>query len=187
MKDAKRMNKLVLVTGGARSGKSAYAQTLAESLPGKHLYIATCPKADPAADTEMAKRISDHILARKNRGWQTVEETVDLAGIIDANSDKHVILVDCLTLWVSNQLLAAGVDNIDEDIIAARCHKLIAACHNFSGTIIMVTNEVGMGVVPGNALARKFRDLSGRCNQVVATTANEVFLLISTIPMKIKG
>ena len=174
------MARIVLVTGGSRSGKSAYAQALAESLPGPKAFVATCP----VVDEEMRQRIEIHRRHRRDKGWETIEEPIDLAGVL-ANSSYDVLLVDCLTLWVSNLMHQADED-ITEDQIRERCGEVLAACRKRAGTVIFVTNEVGMGIVPANALARRFRDLAGRCNQTLAAEAAEVVLLTCGIPMKLK-
>jgi adenosylcobinamide kinase/adenosylcobinamide-phosphate guanylyltransferase len=179
------MAHITLVTGGCRSGKSAYAQQLAESLPGGRAYVATCP----VTDDEMARRIDKHRQARSERQWETIEQPVDLESALGAAAGRDVVLVDCLTLWVNNLMYQAeqAGRQIDEEQVAARCGKVLGACRKRGGCVIFVTNEVGMGIVPDNALARRYRDLVGRCNQTIAAGADAVVLVSCGIPLFLKG
>ncbi|KQZ73690.1 adenosylcobinamide kinase/adenosylcobinamide phosphate guanyltransferase [Sphingopyxis sp. Root214] len=165
----------LFVLGGARSGKSRYAQARAEAAGGNPVFVATAE----AFDDEMRDRIARH---RADRGarWTTIEAPRDLPAAIDAlNRSKAVVLVDCLTLWVSNLLLA------DADIpLASR--ELCRVISSFEGKLILVSNEVGLGIVPDNALARAFRDAAGQLNQSVAATAEEVVLLTAGLPLTLK-
>lgn len=178
------MAKIILITGGCRSGKSALAQKMAEALPGPRAYVATCP----VIDAEMEVRIRKHREARRGKGWETIEETVDLAGVIRRAGAYRVLLVDCLTLWQNNLLYEAERrGGALTEAEAAECGRdLIAACGMFSGTVIFVTNEVGMGIVPENEQARRFRDIVGRCNQQIAAAAGTVTLVFSGIPLTLK-
>ena len=165
----------LLVLGGARSGKSRYAQQRAEALDGRHVFVATAE----AWDDEMHDRIAQH---RTDRGamWETVETPLELARAIAANNAPGtVLLVDCLTLWASNLLLGEH----DSDAAVA---DLCAAVGAFEGHIILVANEVGLGIVPDNALARRFRDVAGRINQAVARTVDEVMFVAAGLPLKLK-
>ncbi|MET0238605.1 MAG: bifunctional adenosylcobinamide kinase/adenosylcobinamide-phosphate guanylyltransferase [Sphingobium sp.] len=165
----------LLVLGGARSGKSRIAQERAEALPGTHIYIATAQ----AHDTEMEDRIARH---RADRGpmWETLEVPLDLPAAIRARSGRgHVLLVDCLTLWATNLLLG------DHDAEAAT-GDLCAAMQAFDGHVILVANEVGLGIVPDNALARAFRDVAGRMNQHVAAAAEEVLFVAAGLGLRLK-
>lgn len=165
----------LFVLGGARSGKSRYAQQRAEALPGRHLFIATAE----AWDAEMAERIARHRADRDAR-WETVDAPRDLAAALDAASGTWAVaLVDCLTLWASNLLLA------DADMEQAT-DGLCAAIARFDGRLILVANETGLGIVPDNALARRFRDAAGRINQAVAAVADEVMLVVAGLPMRVK-
>ena len=148
------MARVILITGGSRSGKSEYAQKLAEDMPGRRVFIATCPPMDD----EMRDRIRKHQQARARSNWQTIEETIDLVGALRNTSEYDVILIDCLTLWVNNLMFQAQQEHeeMTEETITCRCRELIAACGQLSGTIIVVTNEVGMGIVPDNAVSRRF-------------------------------
>jgi adenosylcobinamide kinase/adenosylcobinamide-phosphate guanylyltransferase len=179
------MARVILVTGGGRSGKSTFAQGLAESLGGRRTFIATCP----VIDDEMAQRVRKHREARSAAAWTTIEEPVELAKALRSDGVHEICLVDCLTLWVNNLLYEAGKDGLDvtEEEIAGRCAEILDACKSRTGTVIFVTNEVGLGIIPDNPLARKYRDLAGRCNQVIAAGAETVVLLVSGIPVTIKG
>jgi adenosylcobinamide kinase/adenosylcobinamide-phosphate guanylyltransferase len=169
--------KIIFVLGGAKSGKSAFALKKAEAIPGSKAYIAT---AEPL-DDEMRDRIERH---RQERGsaWDTVEEPLRIADMIRTASGEYcVFLIDCLTLWLTNIL---GRDHNVEDAINDFLDSLLLASH--SSLLFVVSNEVGMGIVPDNALSRRFRDLAGRLNQEVAAIADEVYLVTAGIPLKIK-
>jgi len=167
--------RLTLVLGGARSGKSRHAEALVTAQPSPWTYIAT---AQPF-DAEMADRIAQH-KARRADGWQTRETTHDLAGIVRSGGDSNTpMLIDCLTLWLSNVMLA------DMDV-PARCTELIDALKGAHGPIVAVSNEVGLGIVPDNALARAFRDAQGRLNQDVAALADRVILMAAGLPLTLK-
>ena len=164
----------ILILGGARSGKSAYAESLMPA-HGDKLYIATAH----AGDAEMAARIEAHQL-RRGTDWKTLEAPYDLAATIRAHAaaDTHM-LVDCVTLWLSNLVLAGHeVENaVDE---------LLDTIEKVEGTLALVSNEVGMGIVPDNALARRFRDAAGRANQRLAAAADEVVFITAGLPLVLK-
>lgn len=165
----------ILFLGGARSGKSRIAQETAETAPGELVYVAT----GQALDDEMADRIARH---RADRGprWRTIECPIDLAATIAAEGrEGRILLVDCLTLWLSNLMFA-------ERDIAAASARLVAALAGSRATVMLVSNEVGLGIVPENALARRFRDEAGRLNQVIAAAADEVFLVAAGLTLKMK-
>lgn len=178
------MSPVILITGGSRSGKSAFAQQMAEQIKGERLFVATCPHTDP----EMDERISRHQHDRRGRGWQSVEEPLLLVEQLASCRPDTTVLIDCLTLWINNLMYEAGERHkeIDEDRVELLAEKLgqVAAAHH--GTVIMVTNEVGSGIVPENPVARRYRDLVGRCNQVIARTADQVFLVSCGIPLQVK-
>ena len=179
------MGRLILVTGGTRSGKSGFAQGLAESLAGPRYFIATCPRVDP----EMDERIRRHQQARDDGHWQTIEEEINLGGIFSRMPDGQVCLVDCLTLWVNNLLFREEQSGriLTEPMMRRHCGEFIEKLKVFSGTTICVTNEVGMGIVPENSSARLYRDLVGSCNQVMAQASDEVILVSCGIPLVLKG
>jgi adenosylcobinamide kinase / adenosylcobinamide-phosphate guanylyltransferase len=170
---------IVFVLGGARSGKSAYAEARALALRAgrkRALYLAT---AEPG-DREMQARIAAH-RARRGSAWTTLEEPRDLAGAIATHAAQGApILVDCLTLWLSNLMHAAA----DLD---AETEKLCAALARAKGPVVLVSNEVGLGIVPDNALARRFRDEAGRLHQRVAQTARDVVFVAAGLPLALKG
>lgn len=178
------MATIVLVTGGARSGKSSYAEERAETISGNRLYVATCPRIDD----EINARIAQHIAARKNKGWHTIEEEVELTRIIQENADADAILIDCLTLWINNLLYQASLQKVrpEEEQISILCRNLMKACLSHTGNIFFVTNEVGSGIVPESPESRLYRDLVGRCNQLIAAQADEVVLVSCGIPLIIK-
>lgn len=165
---------LTLVLGGARSGKSRLAEALVTALPGPWVYIATAQ----AFDAEMVQRIAHHRASRVP-GWETVEAPLDLPDAIDAAAGRPV-LVDCLTLWVSNLLLA------DRGIAAATA-DLTAALARATAPVVLVGNEVGLGIVPDNALARRFRDEAGRLHQHLAARADRVVFTVAGLPLAVKG
>ena len=166
----------VLVLGGARSGKSAFAERLvAETGLSRH-YIAT----GRAFDEEMRIRIDKH---RQDRGpgWQTHEQPLALAGCIrDVARPDRAILVDCLTLWVTNLML-------EERDVAAESAGLVAAIAGAPGRLVLVSNEVGLGIVPENRMARAFRDHAGRLHQDIAAIVPEVYFVAAGLPLKMKG
>jgi len=166
---------VILILGAARSGKCRYAQQLAESQPGPCVYFATAE----VRDDEMAARIDAH---RKLRGprWTTVEEPVDLAGTLRATTASNgVVLVDCLTLWLAN-LMERGRD------VAAETAALVAALPALAGPVILVSNEVGLAIVPENTLARRFRDEAGSLNQAIAAAAQRVDFVAAGLPLTLK-
>lgn len=179
------MGKLILITGGSRSGKSAFAQQISESHNGPRLFFATCP----VTDDEMAERIQRHVIDRQHSGWDTVEEQVDIVGRLKTANDYGVVLVDCLALWINNLMYEAQINNsqMSEDVIVEKTSKLTAAAKDHPGVLIFVTNEVGLGIVPDNQITRLYRDLVGRCNQIMASASDNVYLVSCGIPIHIKG
>ena len=167
---------VTLVLGGARSGKSAFAEGLLESASADRLYLAT----GQAWDNEMADRIAAH---RQRRGdsWETDEAPVDLAQALKANARAgRPVLVDCLTLWVTNLMLG-------EHDLGEAFDGLAAAIPALQGPVVFVSNEVGLGIVPDNAMARAFRDHAGRLHQSIASLADEVYFVAAGLPLKMKG
>jgi adenosylcobinamide kinase/adenosylcobinamide-phosphate guanylyltransferase len=166
----------VLVLGGARSGKSSFAERLALETGLVRHYLAT----GRAFDDEMRSRIADHRQQRGD-GWTTHEEPVDLIGRLSAiDAVGAVVLVDCLTLWLTNLML-------EERDVAAESAQLAAALPDFRSTLLFVSNEVGLGIVPDNAMARAFRDHAGRLHQLIAGQAREVYFVAAGLPLKMKG
>lgn len=179
------MASIILITGGSRSGKSSHAQKLAESMAWPRTYVATCP----SVDKEMAARIARHQAQRQAASWSTLEAPLGLPDALRETRDSRVRVIDCLTLWVNNLLFEAQKQGklLTEDDMANHCRNVLAACAELDGTVIFVANEVGMGIVPDNALSRQFRDLAGRCNQCIAAGADCVILVVSGLPVCIKG
>jgi len=165
------------VLGGARSGKSAYAESVANTSGCELIYIATAS----AGDSEMSERIKKH-KERRGVNWQTIEEEIDISAIIQQQetSNQKLILVDCLTLWLSN-LLHYNLD------IGEETQKLLCALKKTTAEIILVSNEVGQGIIPDNVLARKFVDEAGILHQKIAAISDNVIFVTAGIPTKIKG
>lgn len=179
------MAKLILYTGGARSGKSSLALARAEEIGRRRLFVATCP----VVDREMNDRVERHREERKGRGWQTIECELELAGLFPgAVAGAEVVLIDCITLWVNNLLYRYDLSGklLDDHVVATLCREWLAASEAYGGTLICVTNEVGLGIVPDNALARRYRDLVGTCNQLLAARAEEVILVSCGLPLSLK-
>lgn len=164
---------VALILGGARSGKSAYGEGLIALAPGAPAYIATAE----SGDQEMADRIRHH-RERRGEGWRTIEAPLELAAAIAR--EKEPLLVDCLTLWLSN-LMAAERD------IRLETDRLTTALRRPGGPIVLISNEVGLGIVPDNALARRFRDEAGRLHQRIAEIADRVLFVAAGLPLALKG
>ncbi|WP_413738883.1 bifunctional adenosylcobinamide kinase/adenosylcobinamide-phosphate guanylyltransferase [Sodalis sp. RH21] len=182
---------MMLITGGARSGKSRLAETLAQRDGGAVLYIATSLVTDP----EMAARVARHRSERPAH-WITWEGHRDLDVVIRCHGDRvGAVLLECVTTLVTNLLFDVAGDTPAEQMdfaaieqqIAAQIDRLVAACAAAPCQVILVTNELGMGIVPENLLARRFRDIAGRVNQRLAAAASDVWLVVSGIPVHIKG
>lgn len=166
---------ITFVLGGARSGKSRFAETFVASLPQPWVYIAT---AEPH-DDEMAARIAEH-RARREAGWETIEAPHELADAIRAAPKGAVVLVDCLTLWLSN--IMHGPFNVDHAM-----DQFEQALHTRENATVLVSNEVGLGLVPETPLGRAFRDAQGRLNQRIADMASRVVLVVAGQPLVVKG
>ncbi|MEC9343176.1 MAG: bifunctional adenosylcobinamide kinase/adenosylcobinamide-phosphate guanylyltransferase [Pseudomonadota bacterium] len=166
---------VTLVLGGARSGKSRFAEDLVEESGLDAVYVAT----GQAFDDEMAARIAEH-RARRGEAWRTVEAPLDLAGALAAQDGPgRVLLVDCLTLWVSNLMM-------EEADVAAAGEALAETLGTVQAPVVLVSSEVGLGIVPDNAMARAYRDHAGRLNQRIAALANQVFFIAAGLPMVLK-
>ena len=179
MSGGDRLPRVTLILGGARSGKSAHGEAMIEAGIGDAyegaVYLATAR----AGDAEMAARIEQH-RRRRGKAWRTVEEPLDLAGALVGNADAgYPVLADCLTLWLSN-IMEAGRD------VEAGTQALVAALQDLAGPVVLVSNEVGLGIVPDNALARDFRDYAGRLNQGVAKIADRVVFVAAGVPLVMK-
>ena len=164
----------ILVTGGARSGKSVFAEKRTKQLGSSLIYIAT----SEVIDSEMKKRIEEH-QARRGSEWQTLHAPINLTEALIETDGKGPCLVDCVTFWLNNLIFH------DEDIDAAT-KELITVLNERSDPVVLVTNEVGSGIIPENALARRFCDEAGRLNQTISQIADEVYVSISGIPLQIK-
>jgi adenosylcobinamide kinase/adenosylcobinamide-phosphate guanylyltransferase len=168
---------IIFITGSARSGKSRYAEFRAEELGERLLYVATAE----ANDEEMAQRIAEHRKGRANQ-WATIEEPVELAeALLTQRGKADAVLVDCLTLWISNLLFPR-----DDEYVRLKVEGLLAILPALDFHIVLVSNEVGWGIVPDNPLARKFRDLAGWSNQRIAEAAGEVILMVAGLPVVVK-
>lgn len=165
---------VILITGGARSGKSTRAEARVREFVGKPVYIATAE----ALDQEMHERIARH-RARRGDDWIEREVPLDLVTALDDTDGTGVRLVDCLTLWLSNLLHAERNWRMEADGLAA-------ALVRQRSPVVLVTNEVGMGIVPDNALAREFRDAAGLLNQIIARVADEVEFVVAGLPLRVK-
>lgn len=165
---------LTLVIGGARSGKSAHAEALIAALPPPWTYVATAQ----AFDDEMRERIALHRIRRDER-WRTVDAPFDLASTLAEMAEGAPVLIDCLTLWLTNHMLA-------EHDLENESARLVGVLSRPRGPWFVVSNEVGLGIVPDNALARRFRDEAGRLNQRVAQIAGRVVFMVAGLPMQVK-
>lgn len=173
------MGTVTLITGGARSGKSAHALTLAQQKSGaRRFFIATAE----ALDDEMRERIAHH-RASRSADFTTIEEPIAIsAALLDLAIRADIVVVDCLTLWISNLLMA----NRGDEEILAEARDLAAAMAGAPFASIVVTDEVGAGIVPDNAMARRFRDLLGWANQALAQAAERVVLMVAGYPLRVK-
>lgn len=173
------MARLSYISGGARSGKSRYAQSLAEACEGPLLYVATAG----IYDAEMAERVRLHQADRGGR-WSTLEEPLWLAqGLPAASAGKGALLLDCVTLWLTNLLLHHGEQ---PDPVLAEVDRFIAMLPQLQVPLFLVSNEVGCGIVPDNPLGRLFRDLAGTVNQRLAAVSDQAWLVVSGLPLRLK-
>jgi adenosylcobinamide kinase/adenosylcobinamide-phosphate guanylyltransferase len=178
--ESSKVKQLVFVIGGCKSGKSRHALQTAEKIAAnRRIFIATCAPQD----AEMKQRVARH---QKERGlnWVTVQEPLHLpAAILENSLEANVILVDCLTLWVNNLLMETD----DEKQIKENISRLIHTLEKATGPVVLVSNEVGTGIVPKNKIARKYRDIMGLVNQAVAKAADKVIWMVAGIPVTVKG
>jgi adenosylcobinamide kinase/adenosylcobinamide-phosphate guanylyltransferase len=165
---------LTFVLGGARSGKSRHAEAIVETCAPPWIYLATAQ----AFDDEMVARIAQH-RSRRNTNWQTHETPLDVADVLAQAPEGRPLLLDCATLWLTNVMLA-------ERDVEAECRRLVDALQKPRGPWIVVSNEVGSGIVPENALARRFADEAGKLNQAIAARADTVLLMVAGIAMQVK-
>ncbi len=181
----------IFITGGARSGKSVFALACAQKLSGKKAFVATAQALDP----EMQQRIEIH-KRQRDSAWDTYEEPLNVRALVEDLKHRYdVVVIDCLTLWLSN-VMHADLDviqeidrfagGINENQGAGPSPAPTAAGTSPASTVFMISNEVGMGIVPENELARRFRDYQGMLNQHVAASADEIYLMVSGIPLKVK-
>jgi adenosylcobinamide kinase/adenosylcobinamide-phosphate guanylyltransferase len=178
-----RLKKIILIIGGARSGKSRFAQELAGKLGSNVLFVAT---GEPR-DEEMQARINEHKKARP-RGWRTMETPINVARQLELHiGDADVVIIDCLTLLVSNRLGEELDHPKAEKQVLSEIYKLISSIKKLDAIFIIVSNEVGTGLVPETKLGRIYRDLLGKANQMIAQHANEVYFMIAGLPVKIKS
>ena len=177
------MGRIILITGGTRSGKSDFALSRCEELSGNHCFVATCS----VFDEEMAERVEKHRRTREDNIWDTIEEPLAINEVL-ARNKYDVYLIDCLTLWINNHLADSAEKDIacDESFVAAETRRLLQTSKSIAAAVIFVTNEVGMGIVPENQLARRYRDLVGLCNRLIAAAANEVVLVSCGLPLYLK-
>ena len=172
------MANITFITGGARSGKSRFAEDLAMKHGDPLLYIATAG----FGDKEMAERIARH-QERRGSSWQTIEEQYDLAGVLNGHDGWFkASLVDCVTLWLTNLLLRYE----ERKAVLEEVRRTASVFASLKTPLFLVSNEVGMGIVPDNPLARKFCDLSGEANEILAAAADEVYVTFSGLPLKLK-
>jgi adenosylcobinamide kinase / adenosylcobinamide-phosphate guanylyltransferase len=182
--------KVILLLGGARSGKSSYAESLAKNSGEKVLFVATAE----AGDEDMRLRIQKHRLSRPPE-WRTLEAASDIGSrIADEIDDEKIVIIDCVTLLVSNilcRLDAQQLENVgDADLerqVAAEIEKIQDCLRKTEASFIIVSNEVGLGLVPDNRLGRLYRDLLGRANQMLAQSSDEVFFMVAGIPLRVKS
>lgn len=175
----------ILVTGGARSGKSTFAEKLCQYCGDEGIYIATAQ----VYDQEMQDRVQHHQAQRQQTSfqWETMEEPYDLITLLPTLQGTRIVLVDCLTLWLTNVLLRAEDQEDVNAVVMAQIEALVQAAQDFLGTLIFVTNEVGSGIVPEYPLGRQFRDLAGILNRRMAEVCEQVYLVTAGIAMEIKS
>ena len=172
------MKKIVFITGPVRSGKSNFAVKLAKKWGKKVIFLATCRPAD----NEMRKRIKKHKKSRPGE-WKVIEENIDISPVIKNTGKDKLVIIDCITLWLSNLLLSG----LKEKKITKKINEFLLMLKKTKSSIVIVSNEVGWGIVPDNELSRIFRDIIGIAHQKISEVSHEVYLLVSGIALKIKG
>ncbi|GAB6157541.1 bifunctional adenosylcobinamide kinase/adenosylcobinamide-phosphate guanylyltransferase [Desulfotomaculum varum] len=184
-----QQGKLILVLGGSRSGKSRFAENLAQQLGEKVLYIATAT----VYDEEMARRVQSH-RSRRPAVWDTVEEPLQIIEVIQKQANRyHAMLLDCLTLWLTNLLLTDNMPDPgrtapeQEKYILNKVTQLVEASRRCGSSVLVVSNEVGLGIVPETPLGRTFRDIAGSANQMIAHFADEVYFVAAGLPITLKS
>ncbi|GGL51539.1 adenosylcobinamide kinase/adenosylcobinamide phosphate guanyltransferase [Wenxinia marina] len=170
------LRKCTLVLGGAASGKSSFAETLVLQGGGTPVYVATAE----AGDDEMLSKIARHRAQRASGGWRTIEEPLEIAGVLGGLADGEAALVDCATLWLGN-LMGAGRD------VEAETARLLDAIARCAAPVVVVSNEVGLGIVPDTPLGRRFREAQGALNQRIAAAADDVIFVAAGLPLVMKG
>ena len=177
------MGRISLITGGCRSGKSRLAEVELSKSGAGATYIATCP----VIDDEMTRRVARHQKDRAARNWETIEEEIDLASALKKTDGP--VLIDCLSLWLNNLMYQAQCQGLEfgEDDIIGPTAELIEAMQARDNRTILVTNEIGMGIVPEGQLSRNYRDALGRISQAIAGVADDVILVVASIPLALKG
>ena len=183
------MKKIILLLGGARSGKSSYAQELAKKMSTKGLFVATAQ----AGDDDMRRRIENHKLKRP-AAWRTLEITTDIGKAIENEiEDDQIVIIDCITLLISNifsrydeNTFAIIEDSILEKDVLSEIDDLLKCLQRTEASFIIISNEVGLGIVPDNRMGRLYRDILGRVNQMLSHEADEVYLMAAGIPLRVK-
>jgi len=175
------MAEITLVTGGCRSGKSQFALEYSEKLEGKHIFVATCP----IYDKEMKDRIDEHKAKRDPFKWKTIEEQINIDKVLSEFNNGEVVVIDCLTHWLTN--LVYKKRNLHEYDIEKIMNKVLDVVEELNMNLIIVTNEVGMGLIPEDEEHRQFRDGLGKANQIIAGRAEHVYFVTCGIPLAIKG
>jgi adenosylcobinamide kinase/adenosylcobinamide-phosphate guanylyltransferase len=174
--------KSILITGGARSGKSQFAQKLAVETGGKVLFIATAE----AKDKDMRLRIEEHQKSRP-AGWKTLEAPLGVSDIIGRHTgEADIVIIDCITMLVANTMLQGHGEAPTEELALKEIEALTDQMDKLKATLILVSNEVGLGIVPDNELGRRYRDCLGRANQILAQHADEVYLVVAGMPLRLK-
>lgn len=171
------MRKVIFITGSVRSGKSDFAVKLAKGFKQKIVFIATCPPLDE----EMKCRIKKH-RRKRPQDWRTIEEEVHLPAVLDKLRKEEAAIVDCITLWISNLLLSGR----KEDEVLREVEELVESLKKIQASVVLVSNEVGWGIVPDNKLSRIFRDIVGITHQKISKVSDEVYLMVGGIPLRLK-